>query len=245
VVSDKKIVEIKDLNFFYRKNKLVLKDVNLDIYHNDFLAIIGPNGGGKSTLIKLILGILPSCNIRFCGDNNIDSNSIGYVPQDISIHQSFFMNALDVVLMGLLNNRRFFYSKKEKLLAREFLKQVGIEKFWNKKVSLMSGGEVQRVLIARSLISNPKILILDEPTSNIDVQGQKLIYNLLKEINKTKTVVVVSHDIELTLKYAKRAVFVNRTISIHDEVNNITIGENEHFCEVELLNHLKDCSWKS
>ena len=240
-----KIVDIKNLNFIYNKNDLVLQNINLDIYHKDFLAIIGPNGGGKTTLIKLILGILPTINIKVFGTTpKKSSHKIGYVMQDTIPNKNIPINVIDVVLMGLMNKNKFFYSKKDKFLALNLLDKVGMSAMWNKKISLLSGGENQRVLIARALISNPSLLILDEPTSNIDPQGQNEIYKLLKEINQTNTIIVISHDISLVYKYASKVAFINKNISMHNHINNIKMEDDKHFCEIELLNHLKDCSWK-
>jgi len=177
------IIEIKNLSFFYEKSK-VLEDINLTIQDNDFLAIIGPNGGGKSTLLKLILGILKSKKGEI--KSSFESNNIGYVPQNTNLNINFPITALEVVLMGHIGGKRplFGYSKDEICCANSSLKQVGMEKFSNTKIGNLSGGQRQRVFIARALCANPKIILLDEPTASIDVLGQTEVYELLKELNQ-------------------------------------------------------------
>lgn len=239
------VIKIENLSFSYDKDK-VLEDINLSVLHKDFLAIIGPNGGGKSTLVKLILGILKS------NQNISTTGKIGYVPQNTNVNTDFPIKVIEVVMMGKKDKRSslFGYSKNEQDIAIEALSKVGMEEFSSKKIGSLSGGQRQRVMIARALYNDPKILILDEPTSSIDVQGQKQIYELLKILNKTITVVVVSHDISVILSYATKVAHINKNISYHnmDKIKSEFIdNEDEHFCEVELLqmlnnkNKTKDC----
>lgn len=248
------IITIENLSFNYNKDK-VLEDINLDVHKEDFLAIIGPNGGGKSTLLKLILGInkVKIGEIKIFGDNPSNNLSLlGYVPQNTNVNTDFPIKVIEVVLMGHVGGKRplFGYGKDEKLCAMGALEQVGMADFFDKKIGSLSGGQRQRVMIARALCAHPKILLLDEPTSSIDVEGQKQIYDLLKELNKTITIIVVSHDISVILGYASKVAHINKTISYHDM--NLTQKQfnvsDEHFCEVELLqmlnstNNHKSCS---
>lgn len=233
-------IKIENLSFAYDK-QLVLQDINLDIYDGDFLAIIGPNGGGKSTLIKLILGInnLKKGSISFLDESH---KNISYVPQNTNVNIDFPIKAIEVVMMGNAKTRLpfFGYKKEETEHALAILKKVGMHKFANKKIGSLSGGQRQRVMIARALYSNPKILLLDEPTSSIDVDGQRAIYELLKELNKEMTVVVITHDLSIILDYANKVAHINKKLSYHDitilkkEINTT----DEHFCEVELLQML-------
>lgn len=234
-----KILELKNLSFQYDKQN-VLENINLDILSNDFLAIIGPNGGGKSTLLKLILGLLKTKNGKIL--KHLKNDSIGYVPQNTNLNTDFPITALEVVLMGHIGNKKqlFGYSKEDISCAISSLRKVSMDKFANSKIGDLSGGQRQRVFIARALCSNPKAMLLDEPTASIDVKGQKDIYELLRELNKSIAIVVVSHDISVLLNYAKNVAHVNKNLVYHhlkntdEKINN----EDEHMCEVELLSAL-------
>ena len=233
------LINIKNLFFKYQKTE-VLENVNLTIKDDDFLAIIGPNGGGKSTLLKLILGLLPLQSGTI--EKNIENNQVGYVPQNTNLNIDFPITALEVVLMGHISSKKrlFGYSKDEISCAIESLNQVGMKDFANKKIGDLSGGQRQRVFIARALCSNPKIMLLDEPTASIDVKGQQEIYELLRELNKTICIVVVSHDLSILLNYAKNVAHINRSLVYHSlaEVQkNVTVAD-DHLCEVELLSAL-------
>jgi len=233
------IIEIKDLSFSYNKTK-VLENINLDIKTDDFIAIIGPNGGGKSTLLKLILGLLKpkTGEISF----TYDKNSIGYVPQNTNLNINFPITSLEVVLMGHIGGKKplFGYSKEEVTCAKNSLQKVGMLDFADTKIGNLSGGQRQRVFIARALCANPKIILLDEPTASIDVQGQAEVYELLKQLNQTMCVVVVSHDISVLLNYAKNVAHVNKNLVYHtlDNMQKNIQNTNEHLCEVELLSAL-------
>ena len=233
------LINIKNLFFKYQKTE-VLENVNLTIKDDDFLAIIGPNGGGKSTLLKLILGLLPLQSGTI--EKNIENNQVGYVPQNTNLNIDFPITALEVVLMGHMSSKKrlFGYSKDEISCALESLNQVGMKEYANKKIGDLSGGQRQRVFIARALCSNPKIMLLDEPTASIDVQGQQEIYELLRELNKSICIVVVSHDLSILLNYAKNVAHINRSLVYHSlaEVQkNVTLAD-DHLCEVELLSAL-------
>jgi len=233
------LINISDLSYRYNKTD-VLENINLSINKNDFLAIIGPNGGGKSTLLKLILGLLTPQTGTII--KNIKNSEVGYVPQNTNLNIDFPITALEVVLMGHTSSKkRFFgYSKYDISCAMNALSQVGMEKFVNSKIGDLSGGQRQRVFIARALCSNPKIMLLDEPTASIDVKGQREIYELLKELNKSICIVVVSHDISVLLNYAKNVAHINRNLVYHslENVQKNIQTTNEHLCEVELLSAL-------
>ena len=239
-------IEIHHLSFAYEKQK-VLENINLTVNEKDFLAIIGPNGGGKSTLLKLILGINPmkSGSISVLGKAPKDSlRSIGYVPQNTNVNTDFPIKVIEVVMMGHVEGKRplFGYGKHEILCAMGALTQVGMAAFSQTKIGSLSGGQRQRVMIARALCAHPKILILDEPTSSIDITGQRDIYELLKVLNNTITVIVVSHDISVILEYANKAAHVNKNLSFHDISDKKSMfhthGNSDHFCEIELLQML-------
>ena len=240
-------ISIQKLFFKYEK-EFVLEDINLEIKKNDFLTILGPNGGGKSTLLKLILGINPLLqgNIQIFG-NKIATElpNIGYVPQNTNVNLNFPISVIEVVMMGQNNiKKRFFgYKKDEKNKALEILEKVNMKEFANAKISNLSGGQRQRVLIARALFCNPKILLLDEPTSNIDINGCEQIYKTLEKLNKDLTIVVISHDISVVLKYASKAVYVNKKLTYHDlsKMKDAFKNMGAHVCEIELLEMLGKC----
>ncbi|MFK2823070.1 metal ABC transporter ATP-binding protein [Arcobacter sp. YIC-80] len=241
-----KILEIKDLSFEYTKSSKVLEDVNLEINSKDFLAIIGPNGGGKSTLLKLILGLLKTKTGSII--KHVKNEEIGYVPQNTNLNIDFPITALEVVLMGHITAKKriFGYAKEDIECAKHSLEQVGMKGFENRKIGDLSGGQRQRVFIARALCSNPRVILLDEPTASIDVKGQNEIYELLKQLNKNICIVVVSHDISVLLNYAKKVAHVNKNLVYHslENIKNDIDTTEEHLCEVELLSALgqkKDC----
>ena len=233
------LINISNLYYKYHKTD-VLENINLSIKNDDFLAIIGPNGGGKSTLLKLILGLLTPVTGKI--EKKLKNSSIGYVPQNTNLNIDFPITALEIVLMGhIVSKKRIFgYSKEDIACAMESLKKVSMEKFANSKIGDLSGGQRQRVFIARALCSNPKIMLLDEPTASIDVKGQREIYELLKELNKFICIVVVSHDISVLLNYAKNVAHINKNLVYHslENIQKNLDTQNEHLCEVELLSAL-------
>jgi zinc transport system ATP-binding protein len=239
-------VEIENLSFAY-EDQLVLEDVNLTVEEKDFLAIIGPNGGGKSTLLKLILGLLQPTQgtIRVLGQPPQKSlEKVGYVPQNTNINTDFPITVIEVVLIGHVGGKRplFGYGQDEIACAMGVLKDVGMQAYAHEKIGSLSGGQRQRVMIARALCAHPRILILDEPTASIDPQGQKEIYDLIKRLNAHMTVIVVSHDISVILEYADKVAYVNHTLSFHDISDKSSVFHTHdsegHFCEVELLQML-------
>ena len=240
------LLDVKNLYFKYDK-EVVLNDITFSVKEGDFFAITGPNGGGKSTLIKAILGIIKPTKGSVKIANSLGENlDIGYVPQNTNINLEFPITVLDVVLMGNGSKhntqKRLFsikYSNLEIECVKHSLAKVGMKEFINNKISNLSGGQRQRVMIARAICSHPKLLILDEPTSNIDVKGQKEIYALLKELNKTLTIVVVTHDLTVISNYANKVLYVNRTGFLHNlKSNKFKLEPDGHFCEVELMQML-------
>ena len=240
------IIEIENLNFAY-ENEAVLEDINLSVDDKDFLAIIGPNGGGKSTLLKLILGLetYKKGKITVLGTNPKENlTQIGYVPQNTNINTDFPITVIEVVMMGHVDGKRpiFGYGKDEILCAMGALEEVGMKEFAQTKIGSLSGGQRQRVMIARALCAHPQILILDEPTSSIDITGQREIYELLKKLNQHITILVVSHDISIILEYANKVAHINKRLSYHDISDKKstfhTHNNDAHFCEIELLQML-------
>jgi len=240
------VIDIENLSFSYDRD-IILDNINLSVHTGDFLAIIGPNGGGKSTLLKLILGLekAKKGSVKVFGQTPSKNLSlIGYVPQNTNVNTDFPIKVIEVVLMGHVGEKTplFGYGKDEVACAMGALAQVGMDEYAQAKIGSLTGGQRQRVMIARALCAHPKILILDEPTSSIDIKGQKEIYELLKLLNKNITIVVVSHDISVILEYANKAAHINKRLSYHDISDKKstfhTHGDEEHFCEIELLQML-------
>jgi len=214
-----KIIEFKNVSFNY-DNSPTLVDINFSIESNDFVAIVGPNGGGKSTLLKLILGqILPSKgSIKVFGDKNHKSlERIGYVPQFTTHQHDFPLKLIDMVLQSKLRNKSFFvrYSQKDKLRAKEILEMLKIGEFKDKFLSELSGGQRQRALIARALIDDPEILILDEPTASVDISVEQDIYDILNDLNKNMTILLVTHDVNFVSKYVNKVFCINKYLHTH------------------------------
>lgn len=236
-------LEIQNVSFYY-DHTLILENISLNYQKHDFLSIIGPNGGGKSTLIKLMIGLLrpSSGSILLFGQEPLHvSHKIAYVPQDTLANKDFPIKVLDVVLMGRLNKTKKFsiYSNEDKRVAREMLEKVGMLSFENQKIHTLSGGQRQRVYVARALASEAEILFLDEPTASIDTSGQIEIFKLLKMLNQAIGIVIISHDINVALHYATKVVHVNKSLYSHDVTSPkpMTFSESpdEHFCPIELI----------
>jgi zinc transport system ATP-binding protein len=212
-------IEVRHLSFSYEEH-LVLEDVTLEVEEGDFLAIIGPNGGGKSTLLKLMMGVLKPDRgeVRLYGKPPQEADVvIGYVPQETGHNLDFPITVFDVVLMGVLHRRNIWrrYDKTLKQKAFEALEKVQMASMADRRIADLSGGQRQRVLIARALCSDPQILMLDEPTASIDFNGQREIFALLEKLNEEMTIVVVSHDMSMVMGYAKHALYVNKTAVMH------------------------------
>ncbi len=248
MATDKPIVQIRDLDFAYN-GQTVLEAVNLEIQERDFMAMIGPNGGGKTTLLKLMLGLLrpDRGDIQVMGSSPAAvSHQIGYVPQDVHINRSFPITALDVVLMGKLapGKRWSPNSKQDRRDALDALERIDVAGAAQRRIGELSGGQRQRVFIARALVTRPRLLLLDEPTASIDTKGQTNFYRLLKRLNEEVSIVVVSHDLLAVSTYVKSVACVNRRTYYHHQAEitrdmleimyPCTEGE---ICPVELVAH--------
>ncbi len=240
---EKKVaIEIKNVSAGY-ENEIVIENINCNIYDGDFFGIIGPNGGGKSTLLKIILGLLNPTkgSVRIYGQlPKTGRKNIGYVPQYSEYDKQYPISVWDVVLMGRRSIRGIhpLYSADDKKATIEALKKVNMEKCKKRHISELSWGQRQRVFIARALVSNPKILLLDEPTASIDKDTQLNFYNLLKELNKNVTIVLITHDIGVISSYVTRVACLNHYLFTHDE-KMITkeMLEATYSCPVDLIAH--------
>lgn len=208
------IISIHDLFFSYNHQN-ILENVNVTVKSNEFIVIFGPNGGGKTTFFKLILGFLQPKKGWVKVLNKPPSHTrhlMGYVPQMQQIDRNFPICVLDMVMMGCLAELNCWgrFPKAVRKQALQSLEKVGLEHKAKAPFGSLSGGETQRALIARALIDHPKILLLDEPTSNIDPQAEKFLYQLLKELNTDMTILMVSHDLQTIIDKASRLICINR-----------------------------------
>lgn len=232
------VIDISDLWFTYN-GQPVLENINLDIHRGDFIAMIGPNGGGKTTLLKLMLGLLqPSKGtVRILGNPpSKATHQIGYVPQDVNINRNFPITALDVVLMGKMSpGNRWKHNRTESVNeAMAALERMEMSDFAHRKIGELSGGQRQRIFIARALVTSPQLLLLDEPMASVDSRGQNEFYRLLKELNSDITVIVVSHDLLVISGYVKSIACVNKRLHYHNQ-SEITgeMLEEMYPCTVE------------
>lgn len=213
------VVDIKNLSFAY-DGVPVLENVNLAVPEQDFVTIVGPNGGGKTTLLKLLLGLLEPDRgtVEVFGTTPARARSrIGYVPQYFRFDLAFPIKVLDVVLMGRFGHRYRFgwFGKSDKDRASAALAEVGLTGLENRRFATLSGGQRQRVLIARALAAEPDLLLLDEPTSNMDAVIQEELQELLARLNERHTLLMVTHDIAFVATHVKSVACVNRRLVLH------------------------------
>lgn len=225
------MIKTENLTIGY-DNKVVLKNVNINISEGEYVCVVGQNGSGKSTLLKTMLGL----NKPIEGKIKIDDKvSIGYVPQRLQIQQDFPATVLEIVLSGCLKKMKWFpfYTKREKLLATKYLRMLQISSLKHKSFSELSGGQQQRVLIARALCATNKVLFLDEPFTALDVTTELKLYSVLRKINKEEnvTIVIITHDIEHVLRYANRVIHIDETI--------VFDGSKEDYLVSPFINEIK------
>ncbi|RJS48430.1 MAG: ABC transporter [Methanobacterium sp.] len=226
--------------YFKLKDHYILEDVNLTIKKNDFMALIGPNGGGKTTLLKLILGLLnpDKGNIEVLGMAPGKSKNIGYLPQKSSYQSNFPISVLEVVLMGRYKQLLKGYNKEDRRSALDSLKKVEMLHLKNEQIEKLSGGQLQRVFIARALSRNPELLLLDEPTASIDPHFQGKFYEILSKLRKKMAVVMVSHDIGVVSSYVDSIACLNQKIYCHGPVEESIEGlEKAYKCPIDLIAH--------
>lgn len=207
-------IECKDVSVKY-ENQVVLEDISFSIEQGDYLCIVGENGSGKSTLVKTILGLENSKLGQIVFGEGLNKNEIGYLPQQTQAQKDFPASVYEVVLSGCLNSKGFspFYSMKDKKLANEMIKSLGIENIKRKSFRELSGGQQQRVLLARALCATKKIIILDEPITGLDPTVTREMYSLIKEINKKGiTIIMVSHDINFAVNNASKILHLKKNI---------------------------------
>lgn len=239
---------LENVSFAYGRQR-VLSDVTFTIESGDFVSIVGPNGGGKSTLLKLILGLLKPAQgrISVLGSSPEKARGrIGYMPQYANIDMKFPVSVMDVVLTGRVGySLTGRYSRHDRQLAEASLHEVGLESFAKRPFSDLSGGQRQRVLIARALSCQPRLLLLDEPMANVDPEAEGSLLASLRELNKRMTILLVSHDIGFISKVVRRVICVNQYVVMHptSEINGQLI-KNIYGGDLRMIRHDHRCSEK-
>jgi zinc transport system ATP-binding protein len=236
------IVAVRHLTFGYGR-EVVLEGVDLDIQPRDFLAIIGPNGGGKTTLLKVMLGLLRPWSgevVYHLPSGRGPRGRLGYVPQFSTFDRDFPLRVSDMVLMGRLGNGGLLrpWSRQDRAAAQGAIERLGLAGVARAHVAEISGGQLQRVLIARALVSEPEILFLDEPTASIDAESRETLRELLQELNRSIPVVVVTHDVTSIASIVRRIACINRRLFYHgDPELSSEVLEEVYGCPVELVTH--------
>ena len=234
------IVDFKNVFFSYG-DRIILEDISFSVRQNDFIALIGPNGGGKTTVLKIILGLLkPEKGIVsvFGGKPEENRKLIGYLPQSFLFDLNFPINVFETVIMGRYHGLLKKYSESDKKAAIDALSTVGMLEYMNHHISMLSGGQLQRVLIARAIVREPDLLLLDEPMSSVDPASQKSIYELFHELNKKMAIIFVTHDIGAISSYIDRVFCLNRKLYYHGPGEG-SLGKlaEAYNCPVEILAH--------
>ena len=235
-VQSSKLIEIEHLSAGY-EGKEVLHDINLTVYKDDYLGIIGPNGGGKTTLMRLILGLMKPTDgsIRFYKDGEkVRGISMGYLPQYNHLDKQFPISVYEVVLSGLSKAKSLFsrYTQAQHQQVLDCLEQMQLTELKDRHIAALSGGQLQRVLLARAIVSKPDVVILDEPNTYIDRRFQKQMYEMLEQINRECAIIIVSHDVAEVLNNVKHIACVNHHLHYHDTADMPREKLEEHFLNV-------------
>jgi zinc transport system ATP-binding protein len=232
------IIEVKNLSVHYGQTE-ALKDVSFAIEKGDFIGLAGPNGAGKTTLVKAMLGLIPISNgeIKILGNSIEKFNSwgkIGYLPQKSSTVNVLFPATVgEIVTLGLLSQKKLpkRITKNDKIKVTQILKELGISDLHNKMISELSGGQQQKVLLARALVSNPEILIFDEPSTALDPNARESFFNLAQKLNKENgiAIIIITHDTGYIGSYANKLMYLDHELKY--------FGEIEGFCGTDKENH--------
>jgi len=233
------LLEMKSVSVAYGNN-IVLQDIDLKVYDNDFIGVIGPNGGGKTTLLKVILGLVkPVKGKLFFGQELLNNNNIGYLPQMSTGDNSFPVTVKDVILSGLMMRKGLISGMKlpDKKKASQVIEELGLTELSGSSLSELSGGQIQRVLLGRAVIGDPRLLLLDEPGNFVDANFEADFYEKLRLLNKRMAVMMVSHDIGTISAYIKSFACVNRHLHYHSS-SEITNEELMAYgCPIQLITH--------
>ncbi len=235
------VIRLNEVTAGYERGKPVIRKINLLVEDGDFLAVIGPNGGGKTTLLNVMLGLLEPWEgtVEILGTSpKYVRGKVGYVPQVIP-GKSFPITVMDVVLMGRLIHAGIpgRFTKKDREIAVEKLNLLGIANLAQADMNLLSGGQKQRVLIARALAGDPRILLLDEPVASVDSTTQESFYNLLVELNHRMTIIMVTHDVGAISAHVKNIACINGTLTGHGAGISGESVSRTYGCPFELISH--------
>jgi zinc transport system ATP-binding protein len=236
--SEQPVLEARGVTFGYGPD-VVLERVDVAVYPRDYLAIIGPNGGGKTTLLKLFLGLLRPQAGEIVVRLPARRGRMGYVPQFSTFDRSFPLRVEDVVLMGRLGARGLLrpYTREDHLAVARILERLRLGALAHDHIRELSGGQLQRVLIARAVVSDPDVLFLDEPTASIDAESREVLRELLEELNRRIPIVVVTHDVTAISPSVRHIACVNRTLHDHGPQLDAELLEEAYGCPVELVAH--------
>ncbi|MEJ5307882.1 MAG: ABC transporter ATP-binding protein [candidate division WOR-3 bacterium] len=229
-------MKIKNLGYILN-GIVILENINFTIEENELVSIIGPNGGGKTTLLKLILGInKPTTGTIEFYDKNI---SIGYLPQRKTDAFDFPISVYDFILLARYRGIFKNFTNDDLRKTGETIIKLGIEKLLKKRLSNLSGGELQKVLLARAIVNDPKLLILDEPTSFIDIKSQNEFYNLLFELKEKMSIILVTHDLGAISTKIKRIICLNKNINFDGDINKNRdlVMNNLYGYDVNIIDH--------
>ncbi len=237
IAPNNTIIELENVSFSYTSEETIIQDISLEVHKGDYVGITGPNGGGKSTLMKLMLGLNKPTRgtVKLFGTKIHkfkDWYKIGYVPQKSQVDMNFPVTVEELVAMGRYGKRGVFYfpTEEDKEKTREALKQVGMLSYKDRQLNDLSGGQQQRVFIARALASEPEVIFLDEPTVGVDVKTKKQFYALLRKLNRDLqlTLVFVSHDIDIVAHESTEIAYINRTLDFYGAPKDFLDGVHFH-----------------
>jgi zinc transport system ATP-binding protein len=231
-----KLIEIRNISAGY-DNNVVLEDGTMDIYAGDFIGVIGPNGGGKTTLLKTVLGLIKPLSGEII--YHIGRDRIGYLPQVNQVDKRFPISVIDVVRSGKAKAKRHFFTPNHADIAKaeKLLDEAGIPELRDKAIGELSGGQMQRVFLCRALMSDPQLLILDEPETFVDNKFEGELYAMLRQLNKRMAILLVSHDLGTIAYYVKTIACVNRNLHYHP--SNIISAEQlaAYNCPLQIITH--------
>jgi zinc transport system ATP-binding protein len=233
------LFEMHSLSASYGANT-VLQDVNFTVNENDFIGVIGPNGGGKTTLLKVILGLLkPAKGTLIFNETLLNGNSIGYLPQLSTGDVNYPVTVTDIILSGLMIGKSIFsrMSSSDKLKAHTVIEELGLTGMSKSNLNELSGGQIQRVLLGRAIIGNPRLILLDEPGNFVDTTFENDFYEKLKDLNKRMAILMVSHDVGTISSHIKSFACVNRSLHYHPSPEITNEDLLAYGCPIQLVTH--------
>lgn len=236
MTTNKPLIDIQNLTVGY-EDQFVLENINMTIEDHDFIGVIGPNGGGKTTLIKTILGLKKNWSGSIV--SHVKASKIGYLPQFNPFDKQFPITVEQVVLSGLSGKKGLFkrYTKDDRNHAECLMVKAGVIDYKSKSIGTLSGGQMQRTLLCRALINKPKLLILDEPSTFVDSKFEGELFDWLKELNNDMAILMVSHDIGTVSAHIKTIACVNKNLHYHKS-NKITAEQLAHYkCPIQIITH--------